>query len=259
MTSNIQDLSAMTFAASGNDWSDDDEVHDTHGTSDYVRSIRECEREIDDARDLFRDDCYGNDDNIKHAEYVDHDDRTDLGDNPMDSDDDPDADPARSDDLTDTESAYDRQEAAYRRVTCTKKIISEHSFAEPCQVLNVEMLKNHHLGFMLKLTAGEISLRISSAMDCCEHFGALMRINGEPRDNTPEAFESLVGRNVSNITVYKSDRSSQMLDHSVQITVDLFDSDKKPFASFLVFNEHNGYYPHGVGITIFGKHERFDI
>lgn len=139
------------------------------------------------------------------------------------------------------------------------EVFADHNFEEPCQILGVCALNDHYMGYSIELSVGRICLLVCSEEKCCEHFGSLMRIDDVPRDNTVEAFESLIGKNVSRVFIHAITLEFGTNLMSAQVAIDLFDSDKKLFASFLVFNEHVTYYERDVYLTIFGKARKLRI
>lgn len=124
--------------------------------------------------------------------------------------------------------------------------------------MRIESIENHiynhisskcdYKGFVIKTNENDIFLGIEIASLCCEHYDAkiLIEANSDSNEWTFDSFaiegvSHLIEKNIKSIK-YDSDKRYRNHEDYFQTSLSIITEDE--IITLIVFNEHNGYYPH---------------
>jgi hypothetical protein len=103
------------------------------------------------------------------------------------------------------------------------------------------------MGYEIILSDKKITCKIDNEQNCCETFGAYLRLNEKFVDiNDVEIINEFIGANVSNIDVGNIDKNDETDESSICCTITTSNGQ----IAILLYNQHNGYYEHEFIISI---------
>ena len=122
------------------------------------------------------------------------------------------------------------------------------SFAIEKEIVEITELNNPNRWIGVKIVLKgdkELVFKISNGQSCCEVYGYYMMENNKEVNK----LSNHIGSTVKNVEYCISDDKEDDYKYNCKITVY---TDKGDFM-IILYNEHNGYYPHDISLQILDK------